>query len=49
MGDNPELYASCKTDCGDGHWLIAIGYGKDNIYFEDRVLDKLGVFQDERP
>ncbi len=38
-GDNPELYTCCKADCEDGHWLIAIGYDKDNIYFEDPVLD----------
>ncbi len=35
---NKENYRKCKKGCKDGHWLIAIGYDKDNIYFEDPAL-----------
>jgi len=35
----PEKYSRCKNGCKDGHWLIAIGYDKYNIYFEDPVLN----------
>lgn len=35
---NRNTYSKCKRGCVDGHWLIAIGYDKDNIYFEDPAL-----------
>ena len=35
---NIEKYCKCKKGCKDGHWLIAIGYDRDNIYFEDPAL-----------
>lgn len=35
---NIEKYRKCKKGCNDGHWLIAIGYDSENIYFEDPAL-----------
>lgn len=35
---NIEKYRKCKKGCKDGHWLIAIGYDSENIYFEDPAL-----------
>ncbi|RPI19300.1 MAG: hypothetical protein EHM58_02260 [Ignavibacteriae bacterium] len=33
-------YELRKKDCKNGHWLVAIGYDKDNIYFEDPSLNR---------
>ena len=35
----PQNYDSCRKDCKDGHWLIAIGYDTENFYFEDPSLN----------
>ena len=35
-GKHPKKYSS---DSKDGHWLVAIGYDKENFYFEDPSLD----------
>ena len=35
---NKQKYESCGNNCKDGHWLIAIGYDKENFYFEDPSL-----------
>lgn len=35
---NKKKYKTCKYNCKDGHWIIAIGYNDENFYFEDPSL-----------
>lgn len=40
--EDPKI--NYKTDWKDGHWVVAIGYDKDGVYFEDPSLAAIRGF-----